>query len=103
MTDTQLLQLAAKAAGLVIDFTKKKGRYFSIVGTPHYWNPVLSYGNAFELADALRFMVDMTDERVAVTYGVMDGRVELAYDQNDRMAVNCLAITMLAADVGRRA
>lgn len=99
MTDTDLLKLAAKAAGLAIDFTKKKGEYFSIVGTAHHWNPGLNSQQAFELADALHLMIDMTADRVRVTAGAMDHICNVAYGPHNRMAINRLAILRVAADI----
>jgi hypothetical protein len=100
MTELQMLKHAARAGGLAIDWNKKKGEYYSIMHTPHFWNPGLCTKQAFELADHLRLMVDMDDTRVRVVLGPLTRVVALKYNGKDRMAANRLAIVMLAAQVG---
>jgi hypothetical protein len=99
VTELDYLKLAARAGGLQIDFDKRKGEYFSIVGTPHYWNASLNSQQAFELADALRLMIDITTERVRVTCGPMSHVREIKYGANPRMVVNRWAIVLVAADI----
>lgn len=101
MNERELLELAARAGGLRIDFDKKKGEYFSIVGTPYFWNAGLNSQQAFELADHLRMMIDITDTRVRVMAGALAHVTEIPYAQHDRAAINRLAIVMTAADVQR--
>jgi len=101
MTDLEMLQLAAEAGGVDIDWTRKKGQYFSIRGTPYFWNAACNDKQAFELADALRLMVSITDRYVKVLCGV-DHVVEIAYDTvNSRMSINRLAIVMITAQIQR--
>lgn len=102
MTELEMLQLAARAGGLRIDWTKKKGEYFAIRDTPYFWNAGVNVKQAFELADHLRAMVDITDERIRVIVGRMAHVVEIAYDStHPRMAINCLAIVMVASQMQR--
>lgn len=104
MTELDYLKLAAKAAGLQIDFTKAKGAYYSIVGTPHYWNAGLSDGNAFRLASACHLMVDMNTTKCRVLhYGQPIVSLELPYpadaDEDARMHVNRICIVRAAAEI----
>lgn len=99
MTELDYLKLAAKAAGMVIDFEKKKGEYFSVVGTPHYWNPGLNSQQAFELADTLHLMIDITADRVRVTCGPLTHVREIRYGTTPRMFANRWAIVLVAADI----
>lgn len=104
MTELDYLKLAAKAAGLEIDFTKAKGAYYSIVGTQHYWNAGLSDGNAFRLASACHLMVDMDDVRCRVLhYPTPIVSLEMVYpadaSENARMHVNRVCIVRAAAEI----
>lgn len=101
--ERHLLEMAAKAGGLDIDFETKKGDYFSIRRSPYFWNAGLNTKQAFELADHLRLMVDMGDTKVRVICGPMTRVVEIPYGEHDRMAVNRLAILMIAAEIGEAA
>lgn len=101
MTEIEMLQLAARAGGVRIDWGKKKGEYFSIRDTPYFWNAGLNSQQAFELADKLRLMISITDNSIKVMCGV-EHVVEIAYDSvHPRMAINRLAIVMLAAQIQR--
>lgn len=99
-TERHLLAMAAKAAGVDIDFGRTQNEYYGIRGTARWWNPGLSTSQAFDLADHLRLMIDMSDKRVSVTFGPIANRVTLEYEHHDRMAVNRLAILLLAAEIG---
>jgi hypothetical protein len=100
MNELHLLQMAAKAGGLDIDFTVRKGEYYSVRGTPYWWNAGVNTKHAFDLADHLRLMIDMTDKRVRVTCPRDMRVVDLSYDEHPRMAINRLAILMIAAEIG---
>lgn len=56
-TDRELLELAAKAAGLEFDMLAGKPIRRDPDGQPVYWNPLTDDGNALRLAVTLDFRV----------------------------------------------
>ncbi|WP_052497367.1 hypothetical protein [Pseudomonas fluorescens] len=79
MTDQELLELAAKAAGLVVDgtFETDTGRAWLTHWAerhgelqPLLWNPLADDGDAFRLAVKLGMNVEINDNyTLACTYG----------------------------------
>lgn len=71
MTDRELLEKAAKAAGMKpgswFDGWNDEGR-----GTGDYWNPLAEDGDALRLAVKLRVRVDITDDVARAEYGLHD-------------------------------
>ena len=61
MTDRELLELAAKAAGYEY---AKHGGYIVVDGIPGNWNPLTDDGDALRLAVALRIDLLFTSEDV---------------------------------------
>lgn len=110
MTDRELLELAAKAAGVEGQFTLGSGNALELAkprGFQIYWNPLTDDGDAFRLAVKLdiEFLPDYT----------MDGRGVLARERNNvRNEDFCLyvkegiysatrrAIVGVAAQIGKR-
>lgn len=101
MTDRELLEAAAKAAGLAdgswFDGWNDEGRE-----TGDYWNPLTLSGDAFELAVKLR--LDLTFGATAllnteyVYVGDSDTRTELHLDD---LAATRRAIVRAAAAIGK--
>ena len=100
MTDRELLELAAKAAGMEIEWRKwvidpkartLGGCCFALVGTHTYWNPLTDDGDAL---------------RLAVAIGAHEGKCQVLInlDEVDSLGPTraiCLAIVRAAAEIGR--
>lgn len=95
MTDRELLELAAKAAGYVVRVSG--GGSFSIDwdGFWRGWNPLTSDGDALRLAVKLHMQVSITTESCrAETLPVLGVRV----NGKDEIAATRRAIVMAAAN-----
>lgn len=103
MSDRELLELAAKAAGIEVT---------AIVadGIPHrfgggYWNPLTDDGDALRLAVELEMDFVWDFDRIEIYYGTeKDYVVEYFYDlptPTDRYAATRRAIVRAAAEIGR--
>jgi hypothetical protein len=109
MTDRELLELAAKAAGLPHQWcdawnTMAKPRPDSGFFFNKIWNPLTNDGDAFRLAVKLRLEprfldLDHPAGPPRVTFHNVAGLVELA--GNDLMAATRRAIVRAAAEIGR--
>ena len=92
MTDRELLELAAKAAGY--DVTWLKNSQF-IHGSDDWWDPLTDDGDALRLAVKLHMQVSITTESCrAETLPVLGVRV----NDNDEFAATRRAIVMAAAN-----
>jgi hypothetical protein len=95
MTDRELLELAAKAAGLAdgswFDGWNDEGRE-----TGDYWNPLTLSGDAFELALKLGLIVECGRAWIS-RHGPMFGEDVLP----DPYAATRRAIVRAAAEIGR--
>ena len=66
MDDRELLELAAKAAGIAVRW-KEDGRSFQVVrGLPFTWNPLEDDGDALRLAVKLQLEIYIDHRGVAV-------------------------------------
>jgi hypothetical protein len=103
VSDRELLELAAKAAGIEVT---------AIVadGIPHrfgggYWNPLTDDGDALRLAVELEMDFVWDFDRIEIYYGTeKDYVVEYFYDlptPTDRYAATRRAIVRAAAEIGR--
>lgn len=97
MTDREILELAAKAAGydLVrmcdpVESGDDGSEFFHLDG--HYWNPITDDGDALRLAVKLRMLVDLDDQSVNGLYFEAG---------EDRGAAARLTIVQAAAEIGR--
>jgi len=106
MTDRELLELAAKAAGIEHDslpIQGERGLWIPAdmdVGEPGYWwNPLLDDGDVFRLAVKLRLRVDV-DRHYAI---VMHAWIELAREpvKSNPLAATRRAIVRAAAEIGK--
>ena len=92
MTDREMLELAAKAAG--ID-PKWDGLYWQ-------WNPLTDDGDALRLAVKLRLGINLTYEDVAIV-GQEHTQAQFCLEQNgdDPYAATRRAIVRAAAELGK--
>ena len=109
MTDRELLELAAGAAGLKLVFNYDANLQGPCIidseGFPEQWNPLEDNGDALRLAGKLFFTVQVgrLDGIVVVTSN-RDSRIYVA--ENMDVATNkdeaiCRAIVFAAAEVGK--
>ena len=111
MTNNELLELAAKAAGIKIDKSKTNGapspnNGFDLLGNlvtdwhnGRTWNPLNNNGDALRLAVKLRMLVDMDDVSVnGIFYPDADHDSKMS---PDRLAATRRVIVLAAADLGK--
>ena len=120
MTDRELLELAAKAAGLRVGFEPnrvERGRYDlywshvhhrlcwhgktagSEYPVPVFWNPLTDDGDALRLAVKLELQLDLRHSFHTVrVYGAAEGRID---ESGDPLAATRRAIVRAAAEIGR--
>ena len=98
MTDKELLELAAKAAGYDLAWIKGKLYWKSSLGI---WNPLTDDGDAFRLAVKLGLLID-TNYNHGV--GVGSASFEEVFEDNsvDPYAATRRAIVRAAAEIGKR-
>jgi len=107
MTDRELLELAAKAAGiewLAFNESAEKRMYVHSLGAPgdaRFWDPLHDDGDALRLAVRLRFEVDVYYGEVA-SGEEGDRRQTLIGDDTDRCAATRRAIVRSAAAMAER-
>jgi hypothetical protein len=92
MTDRELLELAAKAAGIEINWFKRE----RLTGQ---WNPLTDDGDALRLAVKLLFEIDMGRGSIAIRHATGIKILE-AFNQNPYAATR-RAITRAAAEIGK--
>lgn len=112
MTDRELLELAAKAAGFANHTWRIGYGLFIETGASrgasgYYWNPRTDSGDAFRLMVHLNLDVDhqwvdpsTRTELVRVQLEQLGVRIEQQYGDNREQAVR-LAITLAAAQIGK--
>lgn len=108
MTDKEMLELAAKAAGYAVKIVEERGRPFPVgVWTERadkiYWNPLADDGDALRLAVELgrRYMIviEIGHSGADVQF---DGHAAEAFERNDDVrAATRLAVVRAAAEIGR--
>lgn len=101
MTDGELLELAAKAAGYKLKYSYKKNGLFFNYGqqSEKSWNPLLSDGDALRLAAKLGMQIDI-DHAEQRTYILGRTLVDLSHD-NDPYTATRRAIVRAAAEIGK--
>lgn len=115
MTDRELLELAARAAGLRVKFEEVHGCYWIELGQGipiDVWNPLDHDGDALRLAVKMRMMVDVDEYRVqalaeiAMHEGLepetvyFDGQ-SIGVNRGDVNSATRRAIVRAAAKIGR--
>ena len=114
MTDRELLELAAKAAGIEISqwsncqaggFIAKGSQYLDSWGDKRiprdFWNPLTDDGDALRLAVKLGFHMGMYEDSVVVVGGGVDNRQLFEWHNDDPYAATRRAIVRAAAEIGR--
>jgi hypothetical protein len=110
MTDRELWELAAKAAGVEIDengpFTMRKTLVSVYQGAPYFddfrhdWDPLDSDGDALRLAVKLRISISREELGRTVAYNHMLNVKVTEYDE-DEYAATRRAIVRAAAEIGK--
>lgn len=105
MTDREMLEMAAMAAGKTID-QETFGEYQDahggmVVADGEHWNPLIDDGDALLLAVRLRMCIDIRSDHTEVT-PPGDFCPESEEHENDPCAATRRAIVRAAAEVGRR-
>ncbi len=104
MDDRELLEMAAKAAGIELEYCPDSGfhwvtnRYSGI-----WWNPLHIDGDAFRLACELKLDIEIFKCETIVTEGLIGSAETSEYDINaDRAPRTRRAIVRAAAEIGRK-
>lgn len=98
MTDRELLELAAKAAGYLL--SELSDMVWSDSETEFvYWNPLTDDGDALRLAVRLLFEIDMGRDGIAIRHST--GIKILEAFNHDPCAATRRAIVRAAAEIGR--
>jgi hypothetical protein len=95
MTDRELLELAAKAAGMEysdLQWSEYDEEYVT-------WNPLVDDGDALRLAVKLQFKIDLGFKSVAIRHSVGIKILEAFTD--DPYAATSRAIVRASAEIGR--
>ncbi|MFZ9273432.1 MAG: hypothetical protein ACO24B_08485 [Ilumatobacteraceae bacterium] len=114
MTDRELLELAAKAAGFRFFYTYDENLSepcIEIDGFPQPWNPLSSDGDALRLAVQLKIdlLFTLEDIEAIATYHTVPGGDEMLspwacekrVDKQDTYAATRRAIVRAAAEIGK--
>lgn len=103
-TDRELLELAAKASGYLIDASPMGNFLISDPGRgQRVWNPLLLDGDAFRLAADLRMNVEINEDEV-VAYGGQEGAnwvAEPVHEEGGVRQASRRAIVRAAAEIER--
>ncbi len=105
MTDKELLELAAKAAGIEYDFCRPElgGCQIRKPFVSGFWNPLTDDGDALRLAVKLKIDVKHYDDHVVGWFdGGYIGTGRIPYEGNPCAATR-RAITRAAAEIGKAA
>jgi hypothetical protein len=96
MTDRNLLELAAKAAGIEYDGIAAKDTYSGHYVIP--WNPLSDDGDALRLAAKLRILIDNCE----INYPINNTYYTLPFTYGmDAYAATRRAIVRAAAEIGK--
>jgi hypothetical protein len=100
MTDRELLEAAAKAAGNPIGTSRAGGGL--LMANDLYWNPLTDSGDAFELMVKLRLTVNCSYDDVTLCgQEFTQKEVFIEYNKEDANAATRRAIVRAAAEIGR--
>lgn len=107
MTDRELLELAAKAAGYCVHIWGTKGEENCArtdTNQPTKWNPLADDGDALRLAVKLSMDINaypMSNEVGAIKHGTNGGSRHFEYTHVDAYAATRRAIVRAAAEIGK--
>jgi hypothetical protein len=110
--DRELLELAAKAAGIELegDLHSNPGEWVPMYyegKTYHSWSPLTDDGDALRLAVKLRFQIDVEAARTFVGSGLSSNSInrksyESEQHHEDMYAATRRAIVRAAAEIGKQ-
>ena len=101
MTDREMLELAAKAAGLHVKVVSNSGRGLKVHGNCNWWNPLTDDGDALRLAVKMGIYVHCRAGSM-VTSAIGDGDEWVIENwSNDPTSATRRAITRAAAQIGK--
>ena len=101
MTDKELIELAAKAAGLHVKVASNSGRGLKVHGNCNWWNPLTDDGDALRLAVKLGIELEFFSSTV---YAGPRKTAKYAVDKEhdlDMAAATRRAIVRAAAQIGK--
>lgn len=106
MTDRELLQFAAKAAGIYLEWDGPPNQWQPMYykgKTYHSWNPLADDGDALRLAVKLGMCIDCVDGSMMVEFFVKDKIKHIGIEiyTDDPYAATRRAIVMAAAEIGK--
>lgn len=102
MTDRELIELAAKAAGIELCVWGTKGaENFAVMPRGERWNPLESDADAFRLAVKLRLLVDVNESSTDAADGDIRHEAFEVQHGSDPYAATRRAITMAAAKIAK--
>jgi len=100
MTDRELLDLAAKAAGIKTSLHKETDSLW--IDGPRVWNPLNDDGDALRLAVKLKFYIQtFMASGFTGAGGFVNMQTELPSSSQDRYAATRRAIVRAAAEIGK--
>ena len=108
MTDRELLELAAKAAGLELGTWNETHRsiyypfHASTLTDGHYWNPIDEDSDALRLAVKFAMYVALDNAAREVIACAAEGNVVKEWCGDDPYAATRRAIVRAAAEIGRQ-
>lgn len=106
MSDRELLELAAKAAGIELgDWSSGENGFirFHFI-TRHIWNPLINQGDALDLAVKLNLIVGVYDSYTSVYLAEASREEFVCWNSscsNDPYAATRRAIVLAAAEIGK--
>lgn len=98
MTDRELLELAAKAAGMAFEGHTRSSQGCYIKGAEHPWSPLTDDGDALRLAVKLELILDIRLGMVKVTY--LPYKEIYVLSDPDKYSATRHAIVRAAAAIG---
>ncbi len=106
MTDRELLELAAKAAGFhdaVWAAEQACVQTLMLPGFRCFWNPLTDDGDALRLAVTLNMSADFFDDEIAVGYtpNCNESQQVVEFTGDDPYAATRRAIVRAAAEIGK--
>lgn len=104
MEDKELIELAAKAAGLHVKVSSNSGKGLKVQGNCNWWNPLNDDGDALRLAVSIGLIVGVDREEFQTTVDYTsnyEDRYVIEGHGVDAAAATRLAITRAAAQIGK--